>query len=93
MTQLNLSLAVRDYDRTRPLFDGTVRIDGVDPIRMSLSPEEIFFRAFRHAEFGICELSLSSFTGRRVRQTPAPPHRDRRPAPFVSWRGASARRR
>jgi 4,5-dihydroxyphthalate decarboxylase len=28
---------------------------------MTLSPEEIFFRAFRHAEFDICELSLSSF--------------------------------
>jgi 4,5-dihydroxyphthalate decarboxylase len=29
---------------------------------MALGPEEIFFRAFRHAEFDICELSLSSFT-------------------------------
>ena len=29
---------------------------------MTLSPEEIFFRAFRQAEFDICELSLSSFT-------------------------------
>jgi 4,5-dihydroxyphthalate decarboxylase len=62
MAKLNLSLAVRDYDRTRPLFDGSVRIDGVEPVQMSLSPEEIFFRAFRHAEFDICELSLSSFT-------------------------------
>jgi 4,5-dihydroxyphthalate decarboxylase len=62
MPKLSLSLAVRDYDRTRPLFDGSVKIDGVDPIQMSLSPEEIFFRAFRHAEFDICELSLSSFT-------------------------------
>ena len=32
------------------------------PACMTLSPEEIFFRAFRHAEFDICELSLSSFT-------------------------------
>jgi len=61
MNKLSLSLAVRDYDRTRALFDGSVQIDGVDPIPMSLSPEEIFFRAFRHAEFDICELSLSSF--------------------------------
>jgi len=60
MSKLNLSVAVRDYDRTRPLFDGTVQIDGVDPIFMSLDPEEIFFRAFRHADFDICELSLSS---------------------------------
>jgi 4,5-dihydroxyphthalate decarboxylase len=62
MAKLNLSIAVRDYDRTRPLIDGLVPIDGVDPVFMTLDPEEIFFRAFRHAEFDICELSLSSFT-------------------------------
>ena len=60
MSKLSLSVAVRDYDRTRPLTDGTVQIDGVDPVFMALEPEEIFFRAFRHAEFDICELSLSS---------------------------------
>jgi 4,5-dihydroxyphthalate decarboxylase len=62
MARLNLSVAVRDYDRTRPLSDGLVQIDGVDPVFMALDPEEIFFRAFRRAEFDICELSLSSFT-------------------------------
>jgi len=39
-----------------------VAIDGVDPVYMALSPEEIFFRAFRGAEFDICEMSLSSYT-------------------------------
>ena len=29
---------------------------------MLLEPEEIFFRAFRHADFDMCELSMSSFT-------------------------------
>jgi 4,5-dihydroxyphthalate decarboxylase len=58
---LQLSVAVGDYDRTRALFDGRVGIDGVDPVFMLLSPEEMFFRAFRHADFDICELSLSSF--------------------------------
>jgi 4,5-dihydroxyphthalate decarboxylase len=62
MSKLNLSIAVGDYDRTRPLIDGAVQIDGVDPVYMALTPEEIFFRAFRHAEFDICELSFSSFT-------------------------------
>jgi 4,5-dihydroxyphthalate decarboxylase len=62
MTKLALSVAVGDYDRTRPLIDGSVAIDGVDPIYMTLVPEEIFFRAFRGAEFDICELSLSSYT-------------------------------
>ena len=62
MSKLKLSLAVGPYDRTRALLDGSVQIDGVEPICMTLSPEEIFFRAFRHAEFDVCELSLSSFT-------------------------------
>ena len=62
MATLNLSVAVGDYDRTRALIDGSVAIDGVDPVYMTLVPEEIFFRAFRAAEFDICELSLSSYT-------------------------------
>lgn len=62
MSPLRLSLAIGDYDRIRPLADGTVRIDGVDPVFSILDPEEIFFRAFKYADFDICELSLSSFT-------------------------------
>jgi len=62
MTRLNLSIAVGNYDRTRPLIDGDVMIDGVDPVFMTLTPEEIFFRAFRFGEFDICELSMSSLT-------------------------------
>src|SRR6516165_138375 len=61
-SKLQLSVAVGNYDRVRPLMDGVVQIDGVDPIFMSLPPEEIFFRAFRGIDFDICELSLSSFT-------------------------------
>ncbi len=62
MPNLNLSVAIGDYDRNRPLISGAVRIDGVDPIFMTLSPEEIFFRAFRSVDFDVCELSLSSYT-------------------------------
>lgn len=62
MSNLNLSVAIGNYDRCRPLIDGLVKIDGVDPVVMTLSPEEIFFRAFRGREFDICELSLSSST-------------------------------
>jgi 4,5-dihydroxyphthalate decarboxylase len=62
MAKLTLSVAVGDYDRVRPLVDGAVQIDGVDPVFMLLEPEEIFFRAFRHADFDVCELSMSSFT-------------------------------
>src|SRR5918998_2873498 len=62
MAKLDLSIAVGPYDRTRALIDGSVQIDGVNAHCMTLSPEEIFFRAFRQAEFDICELSMSSFT-------------------------------
>jgi 4,5-dihydroxyphthalate decarboxylase len=61
MSGLALSVATGDYDRVRALVNGAIRIDGVDPIFMLLGPEEIFFRAFRHAEFDVCELSLSSY--------------------------------
>jgi 4,5-dihydroxyphthalate decarboxylase len=67
MPKLELSIATADYDRVRPLVDGAVTVDGVAPVFMLLEPEEIFFRAFRHAEFDIAELSLSSFTVRTAR--------------------------
>jgi 4,5-dihydroxyphthalate decarboxylase len=62
MSKLKLSIAVGNYDRMRPLIDGDVQIDGVDPVFMLQDPEEIFFRAFRHADYDICELSLSSYS-------------------------------
>jgi 4,5-dihydroxyphthalate decarboxylase len=62
MSKLKLSVAIGDYDRNRPLIDGAVAIDGVDPVFMTLPPEEIFFRAFRTQDFDICECSLSSFS-------------------------------
>jgi len=62
MSKLKLSVAVGPYDRTRALVDGSVEIDGVEAICMTLPPEEIFFRAFRQEAFDICECSLSSFT-------------------------------
>ena len=61
MTDLRLSIAMGDYDRTRAIVDGRVRVDGVDPVCMLLSPEEMFFRAFRHQAFDVSELSLSSY--------------------------------
>ena len=71
MGKLQLSVAIGDYDRMRPLVDGLVQIDGVDPQFMLLDPEEIFFRAFRHADFDICELSLSSYSVKTAAGTSA----------------------
>lgn len=62
MAKLQLSVAMGDYDRTRALLDSRVQIDGVDPVYMTLYPEEMFFRAMRSQEFDVCELSFSSYT-------------------------------
>jgi len=67
MAKLNVSVAMGDYDRTRALFDGRVQIDGVDPVYMLLSPEEMFFRAMRSQDFDITELSLSSYLIKHAR--------------------------
>lgn len=61
MSKLQISVAMGDYDRTRALLDGSVQMDGADPVYMTLSPEEIFFRAFRNEEFDVSELSFSSY--------------------------------
>jgi 4,5-dihydroxyphthalate decarboxylase len=60
LPKLQISVAIGNYDRNRPLIDGEVGIDGAEPVFMTLTPEEIFFRAFRHRAFDVCELSLSS---------------------------------
>ncbi|MFK5980683.1 MAG: ABC transporter substrate-binding protein [Rhizobiaceae bacterium] len=70
MSDLKLSIAMGDYDRTRPIVDGRVKIDGVDPTCMLLSPEEMFFRAFRHQAFDVSELSLSSYSISLTRDDP-----------------------
>jgi 4,5-dihydroxyphthalate decarboxylase len=62
VTKLVLSLATSPYDRTAGLFDGRVAIEGCDIVPVALSPEETFHRAFRHTEFDITEISLSSHT-------------------------------
>jgi ABC-type nitrate/sulfonate/bicarbonate transport system substrate-binding protein len=61
MPELPISLACGDYDRVAALRDGRIRPDGLSVTFLTLSPEEIFFRMIRHAEFDVAELSLSSY--------------------------------
>jgi 4,5-dihydroxyphthalate decarboxylase len=61
MAKLDLSLACWDYDRVRPLMDGTVRPDGINLNFQPLVVEETFFRMLRHQEFDAAELSMSSY--------------------------------
>jgi len=62
MGKLRLSLGCWDYDRTRALLDGTVRVDGIDLVYLNMPVEETFFRMLRNREFDVAELSLSSYT-------------------------------
>lgn len=70
MNLLRLSLAMGDYDRTRPIHDGRIQIEGVDPIAFLQSPEEMFFNAFRHKTCDVTELSLSSYAVSLTREDP-----------------------
>jgi 4,5-dihydroxyphthalate decarboxylase len=61
MADIPITVACGNYDRTRPIIDGRVRVEGCAVTCLPLSPEEIFFRAFRYHEFDVCELSFSSY--------------------------------
>mgnify|MGYP002624091960 CR=1 FL=1 len=61
MSDLRLSLACWDYDRTRALREGAVKPAGVDLTYLALPVEEIFFRMLRFGEFDAAEMSLSSY--------------------------------
>jgi 4,5-dihydroxyphthalate decarboxylase len=57
---LQISLSVGDYDRTRAIHDGRVRIEGCDTSVVMMAPEEAFHRAFKYQEFDVTEISMSS---------------------------------
>jgi 4,5-dihydroxyphthalate decarboxylase len=61
MNRLQLSFACWDYDRTRALMDGRVKVDGIDLNYLNLPVEETFFRMARFQEFDVAEMSLSSY--------------------------------
>lgn len=70
MARLRLTLACWDYDRTRALADGTVAVEGVDLVYLTLPVEETFFRMLRNREFDCAELSLSSYVMSLERKEP-----------------------
>jgi 4,5-dihydroxyphthalate decarboxylase len=70
MAKLRLTLACWNYDRTRPLLEGRIPIDGIDLNYLNLPVEETFFRMLRHREFDAAEMSLSSYTFSLFRENP-----------------------
>jgi 4,5-dihydroxyphthalate decarboxylase len=71
MSKLRLTLACWDYDRARPLADGSVEAEGIDLNVLELPVEETFFRMLRNREFDAAEMSLSSYTVSLMRDNPA----------------------
>ncbi|MGE5539947.1 MAG: PhnD/SsuA/transferrin family substrate-binding protein [Gemmatimonas sp.] len=67
MHRVPLTVAFSNYDRTRPLLDGRVTIEGCDPTYFDLEPEEMFHRALHHEEFDVAELSFSNYVALRAR--------------------------
>jgi 4,5-dihydroxyphthalate decarboxylase len=61
MANVPVTIACGNYDRTRAIKDGTVKIEGCAVTYLPLYPEEIFHRAFKFHEFDISELSFSSY--------------------------------
>jgi 4,5-dihydroxyphthalate decarboxylase len=61
MTKLRINLACWPYDRTRPLTDGRVQVEGINLNFLPLEVEETFFRMLRRQEFEACEMSFSSY--------------------------------
>lgn len=59
MANIQLSLAVNEYDHVRDLLDGTVRVEGVDLTVLRLAVEEIFYRFTFHREWDISEMSFA----------------------------------
>src|SRR5438874_1093613 len=61
MVGVPITIACGNYDRTRAIMDGRVRVEGCAVTYLPLYPEEIFHRAFKFQEFDVSELSFSSY--------------------------------
>jgi 4,5-dihydroxyphthalate decarboxylase len=62
MATRTITIGCRDYDHTRALADGRVKVDGVDIKFINISPpSQIFLRMLRDEEFDASEMSLSNY--------------------------------
>lgn len=57
---VQLSLAITSNPRTRPILDGTVKVDGVELVPTVMYPSEMFYRQLKFRDFDLSEMSLSS---------------------------------
>jgi 4,5-dihydroxyphthalate decarboxylase len=59
-SRLELSIALSDNERTRPLIEGRVVPQGIKLVPTVVHPSEMFWRQLRFAEFDVSEMSMSS---------------------------------
>jgi len=57
---LDLSIALSDNERTRPLIDGRVVPEGIRLTPTVVHPSEMFWRQLRYGDFDVSEMSLAS---------------------------------
>jgi len=70
MEKIHLTLACWEYDRTRPLQEGKVQVEGVDLTYLPLHVEETFWRMLRYQDFDAAELSMNSYLMSRDKGSP-----------------------
>jgi 4,5-dihydroxyphthalate decarboxylase len=64
--ELELTLAIHDYDHTRDLVEGRVRAAGIRLRVVPLSPPEINARFSRHREWHVSEFGLGKYIAQRA---------------------------
>ena len=72
MVDVPITIACGNYDRTRAILDGRVKVEGCAVTYLPLYPEEIFHRAFKFQEFDVSEMSFSSYHPHRLGRHLAP---------------------
>jgi len=70
MGNVNITVACWDYDRTRPLQEGRVPVEGVDLTYLPLRVEETFWRMLRYQDFDAAEMSMGSYLMSRDKGSP-----------------------
>jgi 4,5-dihydroxyphthalate decarboxylase len=59
--QVQLTLAISDYDHVRDLTDGRVRPEGIELTALQLPVEEIFYRFTAFREWHLSEMSMAKY--------------------------------
>lgn len=58
--RLDLSIALSDNDRTHPIINGVVAVEGLRLRATIVHPSEMFWRQLKFADFDVSEMSMSS---------------------------------